>query len=216
MFASNLFSHELFKKKDKILFDCAFITPRIRPGTRWEWWIVASRLITQWLIKLACLLQTHPHKNIFSSKILAITNDRQVASLNFWTLISKPSVLCLPAYAATGAEPWWCFCQRALLLCWFTLKCNSVISSWKKNAASSSACPQTSINSRLRRGDCHLPNPTGWFFSATMQAQWAIQSCWISNQLNIPCHFSENMILSECKCTSLERILPQCQTLGFL
>lgn len=82
--------------------------------------------------------------------------------------------------------------------------------------STSSACPQTSITCRLRRCDCRLPNPTRWFFSTTIRAQWAIQSWWIPYQLNILCNFSENMILSENKCNSLELIFPLCLTFSFL
>lgn len=47
---------------------------------------------------------------------------------------------------------------KAPSFCRFTLKCSSVASSQKKNAAMSSACPRTSITRQLRRYDCRLPN----------------------------------------------------------
>lgn len=60
------------------------------------------------------------------------------------------------------------------------------------------------------------PQPTRWFFSSTIQAQWAMQACWIPHQLNLLHNFSETMILSENKCNSLELIFPQCLTFSFL
>lgn len=151
---------------------------------------------------------------MFFSMFSAITNDRQDASLNFQTLISKCSVfvnrLGPPMRRASQ-----CFCQSTFLLsiyfkmqlCGFKSEkeCSCVLS------LSSNIYHQAAEEMWLSS-----PQPTRWFFSSTIQAQWAMQARWIPHQLNLLHNFSETMILSENKCNSLELIFPQCLTFSFL
>lgn len=85
----------------------------LKVGTNW----VSSRgligCLIDWWIKLNSL--TPFCENIFSSKFLAFTNDRQDTPLNFHTLISKLSVSTTTS-GCQWDEPRQHFCQSILLL----------------------------------------------------------------------------------------------------
>lgn len=151
---------------------------------------------------------------MFFSTFSAITNDRQDASLNFQMLISKCSIF----VNQLGPPMRWasqCFCQNTFLLSiYFKMQLRGFKS--EKECSCVLSLSSNIYHQAAEEMWLSSPQPTRWFFSSTVQAQWAMQARWIPHQLNLLHNFSETMILSENKCNSLELIFPQCLTFSFL